>query len=276
MHSLGDFVRHSQPSLFWCTRRLPRANREAIYTVFAFFRHLDTVVRSATTTEEKIELLNAWREEIDNIYDTKVPLTNIGRKIYKNCIRFDLPKVMWLQILDSAFTDTQTPLLAPKTDVFEKYLTGIAVVPMHLALMILAPEHPRANQELAKDLGHAVFATFILRDIKDDAKRGRIYIPAEILEKNGVKIGSSQEILEDKNLIYARAELAKSVDEYYKKAERLLAKMNKSTTRPLRLIMNTIRSLFDEMNVRGWEIISPKPKLSLRRRLNILYKTLLK
>ncbi|MBR1825098.1 MAG: squalene/phytoene synthase family protein [Alphaproteobacteria bacterium] len=276
MHSLGDFVRHSQPSLFWCTRGLPRAGREAIYTVFAFCRHLDTVVRSAATAGEKVEFLNSWREEIDNIYDKKIPATNIGRKIYKNCIRFDLPKAMWLQILDSAFSDAEKPVVAPDSEMFEKYLTGMAVVPMHLALMILTPEHPRANQELAKNLGRAVFTTFILRDIKSDAKRGRIYLPAEILRENHVQIGTPQEILEDKNLIYARAALAETTAGHYKKAERLLGKMNKSATRPLRLIMNIARSLFDEMNTRGWEIISPKPRLGLRRRLSILYKTLFK
>ncbi|MBQ9271668.1 MAG: squalene/phytoene synthase family protein [Alphaproteobacteria bacterium] len=274
MHSLGDFVRHSQPSLFWCTRGVARANREAIYTVFAFCRHIDSVLRSATSSEEKVELLNAWREEIDNIYDKKVPATNIGRKIYKNSIRFDLPKIMWLQILDSAFLDAKKPIVAPDTAIFQQYLTGMAIVPMHLALMILTPEHPRANQELAKNLGYAVFVTYILRDIKSDAKRGRIYIPSEILQNNNVNIDTAQDVLEDKNLIYARAQLAKSAEKCYIKAERLLSKMNKTSTRPLRLIMNVTHSVFAEMNARGWEIIAPKPRLSLRRRIGILYKTL--
>lgn len=276
MHSLGDFVRHSQPSLFWCTRGLPRANREAIYTLFAFCRHLDNTVRSSLAVKEKLELLNAWREELDNIYDKKVPATNIGRKIYKNCIRFDLPKAMWLQILNSAFLDAQKPILAPSPEIFEEYVNGIAVVPLHLALIIATPEHPSANQELAKNLGRAVFTTYILRDIKSDAKRGRVYFPSDILQKYNVEITTPQEILEDKNLIYARAELAKSAAGNYNKAERLLSKMNRAATRPLRLIMNSAHSLFEQMNARGWEVISPKPKLGLLRRLGILYKTLFK
>ena len=274
MKSLGDMVRRSQPSLFWCTRGLPRANREAIYTLSAFCRHIDDSLRSPMNAHEKTDLLNAWKEELDNIYDKKIPATNIGRKIYKTSVRFDLAKGMWLQILQSAYLDAQQPLQAPTQDVFEQYVVGMSVVPLHLTLMITVPEHPRANQELALNLGKATAITYILRDIKSDAKRGHMYLPSDVLKETGVEIGTPQKMLEDKNLIAARAELAKKVSGYYDKAERLLSKMDKSKTKPLRLLMNTAQALFDEMNERGWEVISPKPNLSITKRLNILYKTL--
>ena len=76
--------------------------------------------------------------------------------------------------------------------------------------------------------------------------------------------------------MYARSELAKQIEGCYGRAERLLAKMNKSHTQPLRLLMNTARGLFEEMNARGWEIISPKPNLSMAKRLSLLYKTIFK
>lgn len=276
MKSLGDMIRRSQPSLFWCTRGLPHANREAVYTLAAFCRHLDNILRSPMDPKEQVELLDAWREELDNIYDKKVPATNIGRKIYKNCIRFDLPKEMWLQILHSAYLDAAQPLQAPNMDTFEQFITGTSIAPLHLTLMIIAPEHPRANQELAKYLGKAVAITYLLRDIKGDAKRNRMYLPVEILQKADISIDTPQKILENKNLGYARADLAEQAAVCYNKAERLLAKMNKSNTKPLRLLMNTAYALFKEMNARGWEVVSPKPSLNLHKRFSILYKTLFK
>ena len=274
MKSLGEMVRRSQPSLFWCTRGLPRANREAVYTLFAFCHHLDDVVRSSMSSEEKIELLKVWQDELDNIYDVKVPKTNIGRKIYKNCIRFDLPKKMWQQILQSAFLDAGNPLQAPDKDTFEKFISGTAIVPLHLALMVMSPEHPRANQELAKNLGQAVAITYLLRDIKGDAKRERMYLPDEILKKAKVDIEKPQTMLENKNLAEARAKAAEIAEIGYAKAERLLSKMSKTTTMPIRLVLNTSQSLFNEMAQRGWEIISPKPRLSWWKRLRILIDTL--
>lgn len=276
MKSLGDTVRRSQPSLFWCMRGLSRANREAVYAVFAFCQHMDNIVHGTMSKQAKKELLNAWQEELDNIYDKKVPQTNIGRKIYKNCIRFDLPKRMWLDILNSAILNVEHPLSAPAEDVFEKYISGTVITPIHLVLMIVAPEHPRANQELAKNLGEAVAITYILRDIKDDAKQNRMYLPADVLEKSGVILSTPQGMLEDKNIIYARAKMADRVSSCYFKADRLLAKMNKTATLSLRFVLNTSRILFNEMNTRGWEIISPKPHLNVFTRIKILYFTLFK
>ena len=276
MQSLGDIVRRSQPSLFWCMRGIKKANREAVFTVFAFCRHLDSILRSDMTPEDKKDWLNTWREELDNIYDKKVPTTNIGRKIYKNCIRFDLPKSAWSKILQAAFLDACDTQFSPSAEVFEQYVDGMAVMPLHLLLMIVTPEHPRANQELAKSLGYAVFITSTLRDVKGDSKRNRMYIPQEILEQAGVKIEEPRDMIEDKNLPQAREILSKQAESGFNKAERLLSKMDKKRTLPLRLMLNKTRALFDIMQKRGWEVISPKPKLNLPKRIYILYRTIFK
>ena len=71
MLSVGDIVKKVQPSLFWCMRGIERSKREAIYTLFAFCRHLDNIVRSSMPLAEKMELLSAWQEELDR--NTVVP-----------------------------------------------------------------------------------------------------------------------------------------------------------------------------------------------------------
>ena len=59
---------------------MPKAKREAMYTLYAFCRHIDDIVDGDSSLAEKQELLQAWREEMDNIYDKKVPATEIGRR----------------------------------------------------------------------------------------------------------------------------------------------------------------------------------------------------
>ena len=95
MSSIGKLVRKSQATLFWSVRSLPKAQREAIYTLYAFCRHIDNVVDGTLPEKEKEELLAAWKQELENIYDKKVPATDIGRRIYKNCMRFKLPKELY-------------------------------------------------------------------------------------------------------------------------------------------------------------------------------------
>jgi hypothetical protein len=83
-------------------------------------------------------------------------------------------------------------------------------------------------------------------------------------------------MIEDKNLPQAREILSKQAESGFNKAERLLSKMEKKRTLPLRLMLNKTRALFDIMQKRGWEVISPKPKLNLPKRIYILYRTIFK
>ncbi len=276
MLSVGGIVRKSQPSLFWCTRALPKSEREALYTLFAFSQHIDGIVRSSMATEEKADLLKAWREELDNIYDKGVPASNIGRKIYKNCMRFDLPKASWKEILDSAVLNAEKPLQAPDSATLEKYINGMAVVPLKLALSVVANAHPSANEELAKNLGRAVMVTYMLRDIKDDAKSNHLYIPLEILTEANVKIDTPRNVVENKNLAVARESFSKQAESCFKKADRLLGKMDRNDVMALRLIKNICYCQFEMMKKRGWEIISPKPKIGLFKSIGIIYQTMFK
>ena len=65
--NIKQIVKRSGSSFFWGISLLPRAKRNAMYTLYAFFRHIDDVVDGNLNIEEKQEILKAWREEIDNI-----------------------------------------------------------------------------------------------------------------------------------------------------------------------------------------------------------------
>ena len=82
-------------------RLLPKAKREALYTLIAWVRHLEDVVESSLDDKEKQEIMNGWRRELDNIFEKKVPATDIGRRIYKNCLRFKLPKEEFVNMLST-------------------------------------------------------------------------------------------------------------------------------------------------------------------------------
>ncbi len=274
MLSVGDIIKKSQPSLFWCMRNLPKAKREAVYTIFAFCHHISNIIRSPMVAEEKNELLNAWREELDNIYDKKVPTTNIGRKIYKNCMRFNLPKEEFSQILDSAFLDAPKPLQAPNIETFNKYLQGMAVVPINLFLLIVGDIKTSSRQKLAENLGRAIMITYILRDVKDDAKASHLYIPQELLQKANVTISSPMNMVENKNLSDARSILSLEAKKSYNVALRMLSKMNKQAVMPLNYLANISFYYFNHMKNRGWEIISPKPQIDNINKFKLIVKTL--
>lgn len=274
MLSVGDLVKKSQPALFWCMCSLPKTKREALYTLFAFCRHIDGIARSDMPVAEKRELLKAWQEELVNIYDKHVPATNIGRKIYKNCLRFNLQQKQWDEILNSAALNVPKPLQAPQRIVFEQYLNGAAIVPFELALQIIDGKHTTAVTELAKNLGRAVMITLILRDTKDEAKHGRLFLPLDVLQRSDITDLSPLQVIESQNFAFARQLLADEAALAFLKAERLLSKMSPSSAMAVRYIKNVCFCLFEIMQKRGWEIISPKPKIGFIRYLEVLIHTL--
>ncbi len=260
-NSIQKMVKKSGTSFFWSMRLLPNKKRTAMYTIYAFFRHLDDIVDGNNSTQEKMDLIKAWREELDNIYDRKLPQTDIGRKIYKNCMRFKLPKNEFLKMMDSISMDLPKPLQAPDLKTFNDYCRGVAGVPGNLSLRIFGCEDTDLIENLATTLGNALQITNILRDVKDDAKDNRLYIPREFLQKAGITSTNPEEVLVDKNFAVARAALAGIALQDYQKAFDLLKQLDKRAAKPVKAIAYVYKRYFDIMQKRGWEIISPKPHI---------------
>ena len=116
--------------------------------------------------------------------------------------------------------------------------------------------------------------TYILRDIKDDAKAGHLFIPQELLQKANVNKDTPVAVLEDKNLSTARQYLSADAKKYFSTANRFLNKMNKKSVMPLYYLANLSKCYFEQMNNRGWEIISPKPNINNIGKLKLIIKTL--
>ena len=272
MSSIGKLVRKSQATLFWCVRGLPKAQREAIYTLYAFCRHIDNVVDGNLPEDEKKELLNIWKQELDNIYDKKVPATDIGRKIYKNCVRFKIKKEDFSDILNWSFLDFPKPLQAPDFDTFYKYCYGTAEIPAYIMLSIINGMSESKKRELAGHFGRAMQITNMLKDVKEDALAGHLYMPAELLEKAGIKTTDPQSVITDKNLIAVREQLARLAAEDFDKAFAMLDKTDVKKTHPFRVILHIYRRYFDIMQNRGWEIMSPKPEIKTSDKIKIFWR----
>lgn len=276
MSSIGQMIRKSQATMFWCMQGLPKAKREAIYTIYAFCKHIDNIIESKLPQSEKIELLNAWKQELENIYVKKVPVSNIGRKIYKNCMRFKIKKEDFSEILNSALLDFPKPLQAPSYEVFHKYCYGTYEIPAYITLQIMGCMEEQQMRDLAKSLGRAIYVTRILKDIKEDAMENHLYLPKELLEKAGIFNVNPLAVVTDKNLISVREHLARNTVADFDKAFSILQKSNKKITRPLNFILNIYKRYFDIMQNRGWEIISPKPIIKICDKIAIALNTVLK
>ena len=248
---------------------MPLAKRNAMYTIYAFCRHLDDIVDGDSDMAEKVELIDAWREELNNIYDKKAPVTEIGRKIYKNCMRFKLPKEELSRLIEAISMDIPNPVQAPSLGELYRYCRGVAGVPGSLSLRIFGCQDEELIAQLSDSLGTALQITNILRDVKEDAQINRLYIPREFLEKAGITSRDPLTVVVDKNLAIAREELAQIAIANFNRAQELMPKLDKKTARHVRMIERIYRRYFDIMQKRGWEIISPKPRLGKLSKFSI-------
>lgn len=274
MNSIGKLVRKSQASLFWCMQGLPKAKKEAIYTLYAFCKHIDNVIEGNLDNKEKLELLKAWQEELINIYDKKVPISNIGRKIYKNCMRFKIQKDDFKEILNGAMMDFPANLKAPKSEVFYRYCYGVSEIPVYITLSILDIFTEDVRRELSKSFGRAMLITDILKDIKDDALTGHLYIPKELLEQFDILTEEPIIAVTDKNMVAVREYMARALNADFQRAFEILQQADKKITRPLRFILHIYKRYFDIMQNKGWEIISPKPVIATKDKLAIVFKVM--
>ena len=129
--------------------------------------------------------------------------------------------------------------------------------------------------ELGCQIGRAVEITNILKNIKEDAIGGHMYIPDEYLKAAEIEEGlAAKDILTHKNLYVARQKLASMARQAFERAYKLLEEKHNRNSKPIVYMLNLYHAYFELMDKRGWEIISPKPELKFKDRFKLVMRAL--
>jgi len=186
----------SKTNFFYSFQFLPKEEREAIYTVYAFCRYADDLVdvsdgNGAHAIEHKRQRLQWLREGIEACYagEARHPFF---RSLHWVVRRFNIPKQYFLTLLDGIERD----LIVQRYETFEElreYCYSVASVVGLIVIEIFGYRYEQ-TKSYAVNLGYALQLTNILRDVKADKDRGRIYLPLEDLRRFGY---SEQELLEE-------------------------------------------------------------------------------
>lgn len=275
MNNINNIVKTSQFSFFWAMKLLPKARKNAAYTIYAFCHHLEEVTKGELSLAEKKETLKAWCEEIDNIFDKKTPQTEIGRKIYKNCMRFNLQKSEFLKLVHSAQSNISKIENIASLEEYKINCRNMTGAQWYIALNVLGVSDDNLLEELATNIGFAIQSTIVLKNVKDDALLGKTFIPKECLAKAEIIATNPKEILTDTKLSIAREELAMQTLKAFEKAEESIKKLDKTNAKLIKGFVSIYKKYFSIMQKRGWEIISPKPQISNLGKLKIVLRSLL-
>jgi len=168
---------------------LPPEKRDAVLEVYSFCHQVDDIVDHPRPGSDPRAELNHWRHDIGALYDGGEPSARALR-LAPHVERFSLPRQAFLDILDGVEMDLDRNRYTT-WDELHRYCRRVASAVGLLCIEIFGHRNPR-SRDYALELGVALQLTNILRDIEPDARRGRIYLPTEDLERFGV---SEEEIL---------------------------------------------------------------------------------
>jgi phytoene synthase len=181
--SAAETILHDTSSNFYYSFSvLPKHQREAINTVYAFCRYTDDIVDEEPDESRKVVLLRKLRMELGMALrgTSRLPLLN---QLAATARRFNIPVDHFHDLIRGVEMD----LTKKRYETFEELSTYCFLVASSVGLMCrqIFGYRNESTKDYAINLGLAFQLTNIIRDVKDDARRGRIYIPQEDLRRFG-------------------------------------------------------------------------------------------
>ncbi|HLF59012.1 MAG TPA: presqualene diphosphate synthase HpnD [Alphaproteobacteria bacterium] len=237
-------------SFFWGMRILPKPRREAMYAIYAFCREVDDIADGPDPAPRRIERLNEWRAEVNRVFEGG-PKTLTGRALVQPVRDFGLERGDFLAVIDGVAMDAREEMCAPPAATLQQYCARVAGAVGLLSIRAFGDGSPRAR-DLALALGEALQLTNILRDLREDAARGRLYLARELLEKHGITTRDPAEVLDHPALPGVCAELAERAAAKFAEAKAALRDCDRRALRPAVIMMTIYRRILDKLLKRGW------------------------
>jgi len=260
-----NVVEASGTSFLQGMRLLPEERREGMFAVYAFCREIDDVADEPAPVADKMTRLREWRREIERIYEAK-PQTLTGRALLPIVQEYGLERGDFLALIDGMEMDAVEDIRAPSLGRLELYCDRVAGAVGRLSIRIFGATEPQAKN-VARYLGQALQLTNILRDLKEDAEHGRLYLPEELLDANNVKSREPFEVLAHPALPAICAELAARARQHYHAAAAAMRRCARGPMRPARAMGAIYRAYLDGLERRGWAKIDQPVRLSKRKKL---------
>ena len=253
---------------------LPKMQRDAMTALYAFCREVDDVVDECTDYSVAQTKLNWWKSEVANLYNN-TPQHPVTKALQPFITKFNLAQEHFLEIIDGMEMD----LKFNRYEDFKQlqlYCYRVASVVGLLSASIFGFTN-RKTLKYAHDLGMAFQLTNIIRDVGEDARRGRIYLPLDELRKAKVTeddILQTRESPAVKELIEYQIERAET---YYDKALRELPAEDTKQQRTGLMMAAIYRTLLREIKSDSAEkVLNYKTKLPPLRKILLAVQTYFK
>ena len=249
---------------------LPPGQRAAITALYAFCRELDGAVRESVDSGVARVRLNWWRGELCAVFDDR-PQHPVGRALAVAVQQYGIPKAQLDEVIDGMQMDLDYNRY-PDLATLEIYCSRVSGAVALLSAELLGYSDP-ATRQYAHVLGIALRLTEIIRDVGQDARRNRVYLPLDELTRFGLDSDDIVALREDERferLMVFQIERARS---YYDRALSLLPAADRRAQR-CGLVMASIQcALLREVSALRGRTMHQRVSLTPMRKLWIAWRT---
>ncbi|MFZ0310097.1 MAG: phytoene/squalene synthase family protein [Candidatus Sulfotelmatobacter sp.] len=283
-------TRTNAKNFYYAFLVLPKRKRESLCAVYAFMRRCDDIADDSTLSlEERRFKLNTWLDALHQVQQGQPSDDPILLALTDTQRRYTIPAGLLDELamgtamdVESAPENLQTPLPADVAAVpltvqyitFEDlkvYCYRVASVVGLVCIHIFGYRDPAA-EPLAEKCGLAFQLTNIIRDVKEDAAMGRVYLPEEDLSRFGL---SAADLLSTPDAARFRPLLTLEADrarEFYQAGDQLIPYISEDSQPALWVLINIYRRLLEKIAERQYDVFSGKISLTVSEKLRILGK----
>ncbi|MDO8299489.1 presqualene diphosphate synthase HpnD, partial [Lacisediminimonas sp.] len=260
----------SGSSFYYSFLFLPQERRRAITALYAFCREVDDAVDETSDASVAATKLAWWRKEVSAMM-AGAPTHPVMRALQPHMASYALQGSHLQAIIDGMEMDlTQTRYL--DFPGLQKYCWHVAGVVGILSASIFGASHP-ATLQYAEKLGLAFQLTNIIRDVGEDARKGRIYLPVNELQQFNVTAADLLNARYSDNFVRLMQFQADRARALYKEAFALLAPEDRRSQRAGLIMAAIYQTLLDEIEGERFQVLSQRVSLTPLRKLWLAWKT---
>lgn len=277
LDTVTAIVRRAGTSFYQGMRVLPADRRYAMYAIYAFCRLVDDIADDdGRPFAGKQPQLDAWRARVARLYAAEADQARetirgaaadepVARVLLAAVRRFGLRQDDFMAVIDGMQMDASTCIVAPDAATLDLYCDRVAAAVGRLSVRAFGDASPAADR-VAYALGRALQLTNILRDLQEDAGRGRLYLPREWLQAEGVPLDPGA-ALTAPGLPRVCRQVAALAHRYFGEAAAAMAACDRRAMKPARLMGATYAAILARLERRGWERATERVNLPAWQKL---------
>ncbi|MBE9526007.1 MAG: presqualene diphosphate synthase HpnD [Proteobacteria bacterium] len=263
-------TQQSSSSFYYSFLFLNQTQRQAMTALYAFCREVDDVVDECSEPELALNKLNWWREEVYSLFHA-TPNHPVVIALKTSLENYALPEKYFQELIDGMEMDIHKSQYTSFNEL-SLYCYRVAGIVGLLTIEIMGYSQP-STKDYAKNLGISLQLINILRDVKEDAKRGRIYIPQDELSRFKVDKKMLLDGKNNQNTISLFEFQADRADEYYAKAFDSLEASDRYQQRTGIIMAEIYYALLKKIKKTHYPVLSQRVKISKIKKLWIAWTT---